>query len=83
MVTFPLCTTEDYEDLTKPQLISLVVSYDEKLKALSEEVSALSRGRAAADAATRGGQERDKYKALARRLKEERNQYKDTCQEKL
>jgi hypothetical protein len=26
--------------------------------------------------------EKDKYKALARRLKEERNQYRETCEEK-
>ena len=29
------------------------------------------------------GVEKDKYKALARRLKEERNTYKETCDEKL
>jgi nitrate reductase assembly molybdenum cofactor insertion protein NarJ len=28
------------------------------------------------------GGEKDKYKALARRLKEERNQYRETCEEK-
>jgi len=26
--------------------------------------------------------DKDKYKALARRLKEERNQYRETCEEK-
>ena len=26
--------------------------------------------------------EKDKYKALARRLKEERNQYRETCEDK-
>ncbi len=26
--------------------------------------------------------EKDKYKALARRLKDERNQYRETCEEK-
>ena len=76
--------TEDYEDLTKPQLVSLVVSYDEKLKALSSELSTLRRSRAASESgAGAKGQERDKYKALARRLKEERNQYKETCEDKL
>ena len=74
-------SAEDYEDLTKPQLIALVVSYDEKLKALSSELSALNRTRG--EAAGNKGQEKDKYKALARRLKEERNQYKETCEEKL
>ncbi len=64
--------------------MSLVVSYDEKLKALSSELSTLRRSRAASESgAGAKGQERDKYKALARRLKEERNQYKETCEDKL
>ena len=60
--------------------MSLVVSYDAKLKALTSELTELSRNR---DEAANKGQEKDKYKQLARRLKEERNQYRETCQEKL
>ena len=71
----------DYEDLEKPDLISLVLSYDEKVKALTSEVAVLSKSKE--EAVQNKGVEKDKYKALARRLKEERNTYKETCDEKL
>ena len=68
-----------YDDLDKHQLVELVLSYDEKLKALSSEVSELQKKLKAADEATReieaasaaskSSVEKDKYKQLARRLK--------------
>ncbi len=70
----------DYENLTKPELISLVVSYDEKLKALSSELSSINKAK---QPQQQPPKTQDKYKALARRLKEERNQYKETCEQKL
>lgn len=57
-----------------------MVSYDEKVKALSVEIANLSKSK---DEAKLRGQEKDKYKTLARRLKEERNQYKEAIQEKM
>ena len=70
-----------YDDLDKHQLVELVLSYDEKLKALSSEVSELQKKLKAADEATReieaasaaskSSVEKDKYKQLARRLKVE------------
>ena len=76
-----------YDDLDKHQLVDLVLSYDEKLKALSSEVSELQKKLKAADEASREVEvatqtskttaEKDKYKQLARRLKEERNTYRD------
>ena len=75
-----------YDDLDKHQLVDLVLSYDEKLKALSSEVSELQKKLKAADEASREVEvatqtskttaEKDKYKQLARRLKEERNTYR-------
>ena len=75
-----------YDDLDKHQLVELVLSYDEKLKALSSEVSELQKKLKAADeasreieaasAASKSSAEKDKYKQLARRLKEERNNYR-------
>jgi len=75
---------EDYEDLSRDKLISLVVAYDEKLKALSGEVAALSaKTKVAEDKERVSAGPQDKYKALARRLKEERNRYKESLEEKL
>ena len=92
---------ENYEDMNKSQLIALTVSYDQKVKTLSEEIHDLQReiihhnnvgggDTAKNENATGGdtgmkndtGASKDKYKTLARRLKEERNQYRDTCEEK-
>ncbi|XP_059094769.1 uncharacterized protein DDB_G0284459-like isoform X3 [Tigriopus californicus] len=70
----------DYDDLSKPQLISLILSYDAKVKALTTEVAELARCR---DEVHTKSAEKDKYKALARRLKEERNQYKESLDDKL
>ena len=66
--------------------MDLVMSYDEKLKALSTEVLDLQRKLKAADEATKeveaatqtskSAAEKDKYKQLARRLKEERNNFR-------
>merc|ERR1712223_1766274 len=74
------------------QLVELVLSYDEKLKALSSEVSELQKKLKAADeasreieaasAASKSTAEKDKYKQLARRLKEERNNYRDSLNAK-
>lgn len=79
-----------YDDLEKQQLLDLVVSYDEKLKALSGEVLELQKKLKIAEdagheveAATQNSKtaaEKDKYKQLARRLKEERNSYRYTIQ---
>ena len=81
-----------YDDLDKTQLVELVLSYDEKLKALSSEVSELQKKLKAADeasreieaasAASKSSAEKDKYKQLARRLKEERNSYRDSLDAK-
>ena len=81
-----------YDDLDKRQLVELVLSYDEKLKALSSEVSELQKKLKAADeasreieaasAASKSSAEKDKYKQLARRLKEERNNYRDSLDAK-
>lgn len=82
-----------YGDLSRNDLISLTMSYDEKVKALTEEVCALQKEihqqrlltATEVEAATqtmKSSGEKDKYKALARRLKEERNQYRETCEEK-
>ena len=75
-----------YDDLDKQQLLELVVSYDDKLKSLSTEVLDLQRKLKAADEATKEAEmatqnskstgEKDKYKQLARRLKEERNTFR-------
>jgi hypothetical protein len=79
-----------YDDLEKKQLADLVVSYDEKLKSLSFEVSDLQKRLRAADDAhreveaatqtTKSAAEKDKYKQLSRRLKEERNNYRDSLE---
>lgn len=82
-----------YDDLDKQQLVELVLSYDEKLKALSSEVSDLQKKlkvtdeaskecEAALNQSTKGSAEKDKYKQLARRLKEERNNYRDSLEAK-
>ena len=75
-----------YDDLDKTQLVELVVSYDDKLKSLSTEVLELQRKLKAADEAAKEAEaatqnskssgEKDKYKQLARRLKEERNTFR-------
>lgn len=64
--------------MSKADLIALVLSYDEKVKLLTQEVAQLSKNNGGGSG--KGG---DKYKALARRLKEERNKYKETCDSKL
>ncbi len=66
--------------MSQPDLVALVSSYDGRLKALKDEVSALSKAKEEAQAKA---QEKDKYKQLARRLKEERNLYKDAVEDKL
>lgn len=64
---------DELQDLDREDLMSLVISYAQKVKVLSSEVSANSQKHPS----------RDKYKQLARRLKEERNQYRDAIQEKM
>ena len=49
---------------------------------MADKVASLEVGLAEARDKPVGGQERDKYKSLARRLKEERNQYKDLVEDK-
>ena len=97
-----------YEDMNKTELVSLTKAYDQKVKALSEEIVSLqqevnlqSKGdtqKSDKPKSNEDGQEtlpsglpgikndtgasKDKYKTLARRLKEERNQYRETCEEK-
>ena len=70
----------DYATMSREDLVSLVSSYDKKLKTLKDEVSELSKAK---EEATAKLQEKSKYKDLARRLKEERNLYKDTVDDKL
>ena len=75
-----------YDDLDKQQLVELVVSYDDKLKSLSSEVLDLQKKLKLTDEATKEAEvatqnskssgEKDKYKQLARRLKEERNTFR-------
>ncbi len=61
-------------------MISIVERYDEKVRSLSDEIGQLYRSRE--ETAARGVGDRDKYKVLARRLKEERNEYRDMCEQK-
>merc|ERR1712223_1085638 len=97
-----------YEDMNKTELVSLTKAYDQKVKALSEEIVSLQkevnrqsredpqkmenskdndedkdkRQIYATGEKNDTGASKDKYKTLARRLKEERNQYRETCEEK-
>ena len=91
-----------YDDMNKSELVSLTKAYDQKVKALSDEILTLQRdilrqsneqmekeGKTEHDEDNNDklqkndtGASKDKYKTLARRLKEERNQYRDTCEEK-
>ena len=97
-----------YEDMNKSELVSLTKAYDQKVKALSDEIVTLQRDivRQSNDQSQNEvndennedskdkqqiystgikndtGASKDKYKTLARRLKEERNQYRETCEEK-
>ena len=97
-----------YEDMNKTELVSLTKAYDQKVKALSEEIVSLQKevnrqsredpqkienskdkedGQETQPSGLPGvkndtGASKDKYKTLARRLKEERNQYRETCEEK-
>ena len=66
--------------MSQQDLVSLVSSYDKKLKTLKDEVTTLSKTKEEAAAKV---QEKSKYKDLARRLKEERNLYKDAVDDKL
>ena len=66
--------------MSKDQLTAVIVSYDEKVKALTTEVADLATVK---DEVHTKAAEKDKYKALARRLKEERNQYKENYDEKM
>ena len=75
--------------MTRSQLVALTLSYDKKVKKLSEDIKILQAEMAVTkdnsklgQASEVGGGGKDKYKTLARRLKEERNQYRDTCEEK-
>ena len=97
-----------YDDMNKSELVSLTKAYDQKVKALSEEIVTLQReivrqsnehshkecnpeqnedGKEKQQIGSAGvkndtGASKDKYKTLARRLKEERNQFRETCEEK-
>ena len=91
---FFLAATGEYEQMTRSQLVSLTLSYDKKVKKLSEDIKTLQAemsvtnkpdsglGKPGAGPGAEGGGGKDKYKTLARRLKEERNQYRETCEEK-
>lgn len=70
----------DYASMSQSDLVSLVSSYDKKLKTLKDEAVTLSKTKEEASAKL---QEKSKYKDLARRLKEERNLYKDAVDDKL
>ena len=76
----------EYEQMTRSQLVALTLSYDKKVKKLSEDIKTLQVEMSAAkqdgNTKTGVGEGKDKYKTLARRLKEERNQYRETCEEK-
>ena len=98
-----------YDDMNKTELVSLTKAYDQKVKALSDEIQTLQKeilrqtkehnavrfetnmdeedGKDKLQMYSTGikndtGASKDKYKTLARRLKEERNQYRETCEEK-
>ena len=66
--------------MSQSDLVFLVSSYDKKLKTLKDEAATLSKTKEEAAAKL---QEKSKYKDLARRLKEERNLYKDAVDDKL
>ena len=72
--------------MTRSQLVALTLSYDKKVKKLSEDIKTLQSEMSVTKQDTTkigaGGDGKDKYKTLARRLKEERNQYRETCEEK-
>ena len=78
--------TGEYEQMTRSQLVALTLSYDKKVKKLSEDIKTLQSEMSVTKQDTTkigaGGDGKDKYKTLARRLKEERNQYRETCEEK-
>ena len=78
--------TGEYEQMTRSQLVALTLSYDKKVKKLSEDIKTLQAEMSVTKQDTTkivaGGDGKDKYKTLARRLKEERNQYRETCEEK-
>ena len=63
--------------MSRPDLVALVTNYDTELKSLREEMSK------AKEEGSGKAPEKDKYKQLARRLKEERNLYKCTVEDKL
>ncbi|XP_040564123.1 uncharacterized protein [Lepeophtheirus salmonis] len=78
---------ENYDELSKSQLIALTVSYDKKFKDMADELEKVKEvsteqqmNKNNMSNATKS--EKDKYKSLARRLKEERNNYKCALQEK-
>eukprot|EP00096_Caligus_rogercresseyi_P012639 TRINITY_DN535_c0_g1_i1.p1 TRINITY_DN535_c0_g1~~TRINITY_DN535_c0_g1_i1.p1 ORF type:complete len:505 (+),score=110.06 TRINITY_DN535_c0_g1_i1:186-1700(+) len=77
---------DNYDELSKSQLVALTISYDKKFKSMADELERVKEVTAEQSmnnknsASTKG--EKDKYKSLARRLKEERNTYKCALEEK-
>lgn len=72
----------DNNDVTDGKLKAVIQSYEVQVREMADKVASLEVGLAEARDKPVGGQERDKYKSLARRLKEERNQYKDLVEDK-
>lgn len=68
--------------MDRETLLDLAKSYSTQLKDLGLQMNQMKESKEENDLKP-GAKDKDKYKALARRLKEERNQYKDTCEEKL
>ena len=74
---------EDNNDVLETKLKAVIETYEGQMEEMAGKVSGLEQALAESrDKAGGPPGERDKYKALARRLKEERNQYKDLVEEK-
>ena len=66
--------------MTKNQLITLTASYQLKLSAMAEDFEKYKQNMTTGNG--NSSTEHSKYKSLARRLKEERNSYKTSLEEK-
>jgi len=76
----------DNNEVSDTKLTAVIQSYEKQMEEMSLKISsleaALLESREKAAAAPTGQGERDKYKGLARRLKEERNQFKEMLEAK-
>jgi len=77
---------DNNEMMVETKLKAVIQSYEKQMEDMGSKISslesALTESREKVAAVPSGQGERDKYKALARRLKEERNQYKEMVEVK-